>query len=88
MKPARKAATFAAAISGLRANFCSRKRTVPSVGRWYIQDSSPSANMFFARSASFFEMSKSASDRTVVEVSGTACTWYAESEPSSSGFVA
>ena len=61
---------------------------MPSVGRLYIQDSSPSANMFFARSASFLEMSKSASDRTVVEVSGTACTWNWVSEPSSSGLLA
>ncbi len=43
--------------------------------------------MFFARSASFFEMSKPSSARTVVEVSGTACTWKADNEPSSSGFV-
>ena len=44
--------------------------------------------MFFARSASFLEMSNSASARTVVEVSGTACTWYWSSEPSSSGLAA
>ena len=58
---------------------------MPSVGRWYIHEISPSANMFFARSASFLEMSKPSSARTVVEVSGTACSWYDESEPSSSG---
>ena len=45
----------------------------------------PSANMFFARSASFLVMSKSSRALTVIEVIGTACTWYCSSESSSSG---
>src|SRR5918998_6567694 len=51
-QPALKAETFAAAMVGLVANFFSRKRIVPSVGRLYIQLSRPSANMFLARPAS------------------------------------
>ena len=45
----------------------------------------PSANMFFARSASFLVTSKSSSALTVIEVIGTACRWYCSSESSSSG---
>ena len=45
----------------------------------------PSANMFFARSASFLVISKSSRDLTVSEVIGTACTLYCSSESSSSG---
>ncbi len=45
-----------------------------SIGRWYSHDSRPSANMFFARSASFFVMSKSFSASTVMDVSATGCT--------------
>ena len=45
----------------------------------------PSANMFFARSASFRVMSKSSSALTVIEVIGTVCTLYCSSESSSSG---
>ncbi len=51
--PALNASTFASARSGRLANFSRRNRSVPSVGRWYIHDSRPRANMFFARSASF-----------------------------------
>ena len=43
---------FASAISGFFANFVRRNFSVPSVGRWYIHDSRPSANMFLLRSAS------------------------------------
>ena len=42
--------------------------------------------MFFARSASFLEMSNSASAPTVIEVSATGCTRVAPRLPSSSGF--
>ena len=45
----------------------------------------PSANMFFARSASFLVMSKSCRALTVIEVIGTAYRWYCSSELSSSG---
>ena len=41
--------------------------------------------MFLARSASFLDRSKPSSALTVSEVSGTACTRYSASEPSSSG---
>ncbi len=68
--------TFAFATVGVLANLRSRNSSVDSVGRLYIHDSSPSANMFFARSASFFDMSMSLSASTVIEVSGTAETRY------------
>ena len=61
---------------------------MPSEGRSYSQDSMPSANMFFARSASFLVMSKASRALTVIEVIGTACTWYGSSEASSSGLPA
>lgn len=60
---------------------------MPSVGRWYIQESSPSANMFFERSASLRESPNSFSASIVSVVSGTGWTLYACSEPSSSGLV-
>ena len=44
--------------------------------------------MFLARSASFLEMSKPLSASTVIDVSAIGCTWYASSDPSSSGFAA
>ena len=62
-------------ISGLLANFDSRKRSVPSAGRLYSQHSMPRENMFFARSASFLLMSKPSSALTVTEVIGMACSW-------------
>ena len=61
-------------MSGLPANFDFRNEVVPSVGRLYIHDNSPRANMFLARWASFLEMSQSARASTVREVSGTALT--------------
>jgi hypothetical protein len=66
----------------------SRKRIVPSVGRWYIHDSRPSVNMFFERSASFLPRPESASASSVIEVSGTATVCQPSSDPSSSGLVA
>jgi hypothetical protein len=79
---------LAAAISGLRRNCRSRKRTVPSVGRWYIQESRPSVNMFLLRSASFLPRPESASASSVMEVSGTLTVCQPSSDPSSSGLVA
>jgi hypothetical protein len=79
---------FAATSSGRLANLRSRKPIVDSYGREYSQLSSPSANMFLARSASFFDRPESASAPTVIEVSATGCTAYPASEPSSSGFSA
>lgn len=74
-QPARKAAMLAAAMSGFLANFDFRNLSVPSVGRWYIQLSRPSANMFLLRSASLRERSNSLSASTVSVVRGTGWTW-------------
>ena len=76
---------LASARSGRRANFSRRNRSVLSCGRWYIQDSSPSANMFFARSASFLDRPVPSSAPRVRVAIATGCTWYCSSEPSSSG---
>ena len=46
-----------------------------SVGRPYIHDTSPRANMFFARSASFLLMPAPSVARTVIDVIGTLKTW-------------
>jgi hypothetical protein len=85
-QPALNAVMFAATSSGRAANLRSRNVSVEAYGREYIQESSPSANMFFARSASFLEISCASSDLIVIEVSATGCSAYASSEPSSSGF--
>ena len=85
-QPASNAARFAARISGLLANFLVRNSRVPSAPREYSHDSSPSAYMFFARSASFFVRSNDFSASTVCDVSATACTLNSSSEPSSMGF--
>src|SRR3954463_10904260 len=79
---------LAAAICGLRRNWRSRKRIVPSVGRWYIQLSRPRVNMFFERSASFLPRPESASASRVRVVSGTLTSRQPSSEPSSWGLVA
>ncbi len=65
---------LASAISGFLANLVRRNLSVPSVGRWYIQLSSPSANMFLARSASLRASPLSFSASTVRLVSGTGWT--------------
>ena len=49
--------------------------SVVSVGRSNIHETSPSANMFFARSASFLLMPRSSVARTVIDVIGTSYTW-------------
>jgi hypothetical protein len=64
---------LAAAISGFLANFDFRNFSVPSVGRWYIHDSRPSANMFLLRSASLRVRPKSFNASTVRVVRGTGC---------------
>ena len=69
--PALNAATFASKISCLPPNFRSSQSSVVSVGRPNIHETSPSANMFFARSASFFPMPTPSVARTVIEVIGT-----------------
>ena len=78
---------FAATSSGRAANFFSRNRSVDSYGREYIHESRPSANMFFARSASFLDTSMFASAPMVMEVSATGWMTHPSSEPSSSGLV-
>src|SRR3546814_6886743 len=50
--PALKAATFASRTRGLAENFSSIQRSVVSVGRVYIHETSPRAKKFFERSAS------------------------------------
>ena len=62
-------------MSGFFANFSRRNRSVPSVGRWYIHDSRPSANMFFARSASFLPRPVSSSAPMVRVAIATLWTW-------------
>ena len=85
--PVWKALTFASAISGRLANFERRNAIVPSVGRPKSHDISPSANMFFARSASrCVTPSTSLVAASVMLVSGTVWTSYASRLPSSSGF--
>ncbi|CAM5529894.1 hypothetical protein SFUMM280S_06974 [Streptomyces fumanus] len=61
---------LAAAMSGFFANLVCRNFSVPSVGRWYIQLSRPSANMFLLRSASLRVSANSFSASTVGVVSG------------------
>ena len=77
---------FASRMCSAFANFFSRNAIVPSVGRLYSQAIKPSANMFFARSASRFVTSTSFSALSVIDVTGTSCTANSPSEPSSSGF--
>jgi hypothetical protein len=81
-----KARVFASTISGRFANLRRMKSTVPSVGRPYSHDIRPSAKKFFERSASR-EVTPSIpfSASIVIAVSGIECTWYASSDPSSSG---
>ena len=61
---------------------------VPSVGRPYIHETSPSANMFFARDASLRDRPNSFTASTVMPVRSTGWTAYSASESFSSGFSA
>lgn len=65
---------LASASSGFLANFSRRKASVSAVPRWYIHDSRPSANMFFARSASFLLIPVGASAPRVRVAMATSCT--------------
>ena len=87
-QPALNAVMFASRMSGALAKRRSRNEIVDSVGRPYIQDSSPSANMFFARLASLRDSPNSLTASTVMSVSSKACTSYSASESFSSGFSA
>jgi hypothetical protein len=84
-QPALKAVTFASRISGDLANRRSRNAIVDSVGRPYIHESIPSANMFFARAASLRDRPNSLTASTVMSVSSKACTAYSSSASVSSG---
>ena len=86
-QPALNAARFAWSTAGRLANFCSIQRLVPSVGRPYSHEITPSANRFLARPASRVEASSICSTAaTVKAVIGMRCTRYALNDPSSSGF--
>jgi hypothetical protein len=66
---------LASSSCGRAPNLPLRNFFVGSVGRLYSHDSMPSANMFFARSASLRVRSRSSSALTVMLVSGSECTW-------------
>ena len=68
---------LASRMSGTLANRFSRKAIVVSVGRPYIHDSRPRANMFFARAASLRERPNSLTASTVIPVRSSGCTAYA-----------
>jgi hypothetical protein len=72
-------------MSGTLANRRSRKPIVDSVGRPYIHETRPSANMFFARAASLRDRPNSLTASTVIPVRSSACTAYSSREPSSIG---
>ena len=59
------------AISGREANFFSSHSMVGSMGREYIHDKSPRANMFLARCASFLETPVDLTASVVMDVMGT-----------------
>ena len=67
-QPERYAVTLASRMSGTFANRFSRKAIVVSVGRPYIHDSRPRANMFFARAASLRDSPNSLTASTVIPV--------------------
>ena len=71
-------------MSATFANFRSRNATVGSVGRPYIHDSRPRANMFFARAASLRERPNSLTASTVIPVRSTGWTWNPASGSSTS----
>src|SRR5262249_1973041 len=84
--PALNAARLACMTAGRLANFCSIQRLVPSTGRPYSHEITPSANKFLALPASRVDASSTDSTAaTVRDVIGIRCTRYASSDPSSSG---
>ena len=67
---------MASRTGGLSSNFFSIQSTLGSVGRPYIQETSPSAKRFLQRAASRAVMpSISSVARTVIEVIGTRKSW-------------
>ena len=79
---------LASRMSGTLAKRLDRNATVVSVGRPYIQDSRPSASMFFARAASLRDRPNSLTASTVMPVRSTLCSANSASESSSSGLSA
>ena len=77
-QPARNASRLASRMSGAFAKRRSRNAIVDSVGRPYIHESMPSANMFFARLASLRERPNSLTASTVMSVSSIAWRSYAD----------
>ena len=61
-------------MSGLRANFSRMNFSLASIGRPYIHDSRPSANMFLARWPSFFDAPIASTAPSVSVVIATECT--------------
>ncbi len=84
-QPALYAVMLASRMSGTLAKRRSRKAIVDSVGRPYIQESSPRANMFLARAASLRDRPNSLTASMVMPVRSSGCTAYAASDSSSSG---
>ena len=83
-QPALNAVMFASRMSATFANRFERNAMVESVGRPYIHDSRPSANMFFARAASLRDRPNSLTASTVMPVRSTGCTANSPSgEPAS-----
>ena len=58
-------------MSGLRPNFSLMNRSLVSIGRPYIHDNKPSANMFLARWPSFFDAPMASTAPSVSVVIGT-----------------
>src|SRR3546814_5029878 len=65
-QPILNALMLASLMSGTLANFFDRNAVVFSVGRPYIHDSRPRANMFFARAASLRESPNSLTASTEI----------------------
>ena len=85
-QPALKAAMLASRMSGTFAKRLARKALVVSVGRPYIHDSRPRANMFLAREASLRERPNSLTASIVMPVRSTVWRAYSARVSSSSGF--
>ena len=83
-QPALNAVMFASRIAGTFAKRRVRKSMVESVGRPYIHETRPRANMFFARAASLRERPNSLTASTVIPVRSTGCTAYSARVSSSS----
>ena len=78
---------LASRMSGTLANRLVRNAVVDSVGRPYIHDSRPSANMFLAREASLRERPNSFTASMVIPVRSTGCTANSARPSPSSGLV-